>query len=121
MVWTFLRTLLLALASFGYLANGAQAHLHVSGSESMDLMMCSTGSARTISIEIPGEPIQETEDNCCGDCVPSVTTGPPDAPSFKSVLIFADPVPSNLPLAVSPRAPLWPGAPPQGPPYTLKA
>ena len=113
--------MLLALASLGYLANGAQAHLHVSNGESMDLMLCSTGSARTISIEIPGEPAQETEDTCCGDCVPSVATPWPDTPTFISVMIFADPVPSNLPLAITPRSPLWAGAPPQGPPETLKA
>ncbi len=121
MVWTVFRTLLLALASLGYLANGAQAHLHISNGETMDLMLCGTGSARTISIEIPGEPIHETEDTCCGDCMPSVATPPPEVPSFAAVLIFAEPVPVNLPLAVSPRSPLWPGAPPHGPPHTLKA
>ena len=119
--WSVFRTLLLALASFGYLANGAQAHLSVSQGETLDLMMCGTGSAKTIALEIPGDPIEETEDTCCGDCAPAqaITVRAPSlVPTFA---IFVVPVPTNLPHAVFPRSPLWPGAPPQGPPHTHKA
>ena len=39
MVWTVFRSVLLALASLGYLANGAQAHLHVYSLETLGLNM----------------------------------------------------------------------------------
>lgn len=61
--WHLFRVLLLALASLGYLANGAQAHIHTMAGETLDLMLCGagTGSARSISLEIPGNPAGSAE------------------------------------------------------------
>lgn len=116
-----LRTLLLAIASLGYLANGAQAHIAISQGEHLDLMLCSAGETRTITLDLPGDPAEETEDTCCGDCAPSVSIEV-DPPRFNAiVLAYADPVPTTPPAPVSPRSPLWPGAPPQGPPISHKA
>lgn len=114
--WLVFRTLLLLLASLGYLANGAQAHVHLSSGERLELMMCASGSNHTINLEIPGKPAQET-DTCCGDCMPSLAIEPLNRVTPPSALVFAQPVPNDLPPAVSPRSPLWPGAPPHGPPY----
>ena len=119
--WRLFRALLLAVASLGYLANGAQAHLHISQGETLDLMMCGTSANRTVSLEIPGHPIEETEDTCCGDCMPAFGILPPNKTAVSTALFFAQPVPAHLPDALSPRSPLWPGAPPQGPPFFLKA
>lgn len=111
----------MAIASLGYLANGAQAHLAISQGEHLDLMLCSTGQARTITLDLPGEPAEETEDTCCGDCAPamSIVVDPPCLNSI--ILSYSDPVPARPHDAISPRSPLWPGAPPQGPPNPHKA
>ena len=121
LAWRLFRTLLLALASFGYLAHGAQAHIHINSGESMDLMLCSTGATRTISVDIPGEPPQETSETACGSCVsaPAIITAA--TPFLFKQLIFSRPVPMPQPATISPRSPLWPGAPPHGPPSALKA
>ncbi len=111
-----LRMIVLAVAAFGYFANGAQAHLQISHSESLQLMLCGTATDKTVELVLPGEPAKETLDTCCGDCTPPVVLAPPRIASSIQVLQFAQPVPAQLPPAVSPRNPLWPGAPPHGPP-----
>ena len=91
------RKVLFAIASFGYLANGAQAHLNVSSGETLNLMLCGTGTAKSISIELPGDPIEETEDTCCGDCAPTSVVEVIAPRNFAVGLRFADPVPTDLP------------------------
>jgi len=118
--WSALRLVLFAIASLGYLANGAQAHVNISSGETLNLMLCGTGTAKSISFDLPGDPVEETEDTCCGDCAPSSVIQV-SAPRFVAVIAaFAEPMPMQLPDPVSPRSPLWPGAPPQGPPTAFK-
>jgi hypothetical protein len=117
----FLRTLLLAAASLGYLANGAQAHVRITPGESISLMICSTGTNRTLNLEIPGEPAEETKGTSCGDCAGPAALVPPGTKQIQPRLLYAQPLPAQLPDPISPRSPLWPGAPPQGPPTSLKA
>ena len=121
LLWSAFRIALLALASLGYLANGAQAHLHVSGGETLEVMLCGSGNSRALRIEVPSEPIEETEDTCCGDCVPAVAIFPPESITVSTVTNFSQLIPARMPLLVSPRSPLWPGAPPHGPPNFLEA
>lgn len=116
-----LRTLLLAVASLGYLANGAQAHVRITPGESISLMICSTGTNRTLDLEIPGEPAEETKGTSCGDCAGPAALVPPGTKQSQPRLLYAQPLPAQLPDPVSPRSPLWPGAPPHGPPTPLKA
>lgn len=111
-----LRMIVLAVAAFGYFANGAQAHLQISHGESLQLMLCGTATEKTVELVLPGEPAKETLDTCCGDCTPPAALAPLRRASSIQVLQFAQPVPAQLPPAVSPRTPLWPGAPPHGPP-----
>lgn len=115
-VWSIFRFLLLAIASFGYFANGAQAHVHITPGGTVSVMMCSTDHSRTLELELPSAPAEETEETCCGDC-----TWTSDArlasPSFSAVDVQYTIVPAALRFdPVSPRSPLWPGAPPHGPP-----
>lgn len=114
--FTILRMILLAVAAFGYFANGAQAHLQLSHGESLQLMLCGTATDKTVELVLPGDPAKETLDTCCGDCTPPVAVTPPQIVSPPQVSQFAQPVPAHLPPAVSPKSPLWPGAPPHGPP-----
>ena len=110
------RMLLLAWAILGYAANGAQAHVKLSGGESLSLMLCSTDSPRTIELSLPVEPAEKTTDTCCGDCTAPAAFLPPHMEAPSQALLFAPPVEHSLPVSISPRSPLWPGAPPQGPP-----
>lgn len=119
-LWSHLRTLLVAIACLGYLANGAQAHLSVSSGDTLDLMLCGTGSAKPVSLQLPGEPIEETEDTCCGDCAPNSVISVSSPHTVMTVVTYSVPTPTHPRTAVSPRSPLWPGAPPQGPPLTLQ-
>lgn len=114
-----LRTMLLALAAFGYLANGAQTHLHLSTGESLTLMLCGTGSAAAVEMHIPGAPPEETPETCCGDCAPPSAIVLARALPQMRIDLYTAPTPVSLINQVSPRSPLWPGAPPQGPPATL--
>lgn len=122
-VWGLCRTLLLVLASLGYLANGAQAHVHISAGETLDLAMCGagTGSTRSISMEIPGDPAEETDETACGSCVSAPGIIAFATPMAVPSLAFSRPAAMREPAKVSPRSPLWPGAPPHGPPAPLKA
>ncbi len=117
-----LLSLLIALAAYG--ANGAQAHLHMAGGETLEVVMCAPGSApgsRFATMQLSDDgPVEETE-TCCGDCTaPSlIPVDPPVRPvAPASPLLRARP--SVAPI-VYPRSPLWPGAPPQGPPSLCKA
>ena len=115
------RCLLLALASLGYFANGAQAHLKVQNGEVLELMLCSVHSSNSISVELPSEPIEETKETCCGDCTASVAIQVTAPVADLIPVTFSEPLPLYLPDPVSPRSPLWPGAPPNGPPLSHKA
>ena len=119
-IWSIFRVFFLMIASFGYFANSAQAHVHISPGGTISVLMCSTDHARTVEIDLPGQPAEETEDTCCGDCT---TTG--DV-RLASPVLFAISVHYTIaPFApksdpISPRSPLWPGAPPHGPPTARK-
>lgn len=109
--------LLLLLASIGLIANNAQAHFDVSSGKIVQVMMCGAGTKQTIKIEVPGEPVEET-DTFCSDCISNnVAIEPPTQGQFRIAIYVLQPEPSGLPIAVYPNSPLWPGAPPHGPPY----
>ncbi|MEM7328891.1 MAG: hypothetical protein AAF437_09145 [Pseudomonadota bacterium] len=115
-----IRTLVLVIAAIAYLANGAQAHMKIAPGETLEMMLCSSGETRTVSLNLPGAPAEETTETCCGDCT-SMSGLSLAAPSA-SLVAMSHPVlhHSDLPDPVSPRSPLWPGAPPQGPPFVHK-
>ncbi|MEO1188649.1 MAG: hypothetical protein AAFW60_06220 [Pseudomonadota bacterium] len=116
-----LRVLFLVMAATAYLANGAQAHLKISQGETLELMLCSTGAERAVKMHLPGEPAQETEDTCCGDCAPSPAILYASLRTADIALRHVIVTLHSMPTRVHPRSPLWPGAPPNGPPHILKA
>lgn len=120
-LWSHLRSFLLILACLGYLANGAQAHVHVPGAQTLSLKMCSTDTLTAVEIDIPGGPIEATEDTCCGACTLAVALISPEPLQRDGMRIYPQPIPFGLPNLVSPRSPLWAGAPPHGPPSRHKA
>ncbi|MEM1087883.1 MAG: hypothetical protein AAGH90_09140 [Pseudomonadota bacterium] len=113
-----LQRLLAILAVAAYAANGAQPHLVVSEGETIALPVCSVGHVTTKTITIGGGGLEETSETCCGDCTtpalaPSGLKSALRAPLVRTVRLTAKAVDQ-----ISPRSPLWPGAPPQGPPLS---
>ncbi|MEM7640008.1 MAG: hypothetical protein AAF269_13215 [Pseudomonadota bacterium] len=118
---SMIRFLILAFASLAYLANGAQAHLKISHGDTIELMLCSTGAERAVQLHLPGEPAEETEDTCCGDCAPTPAILFAPLPVIDVTLRHAIAATGPALVFVFPRSPLWPGAPPNGPPVSDKA
>ena len=114
-----MRWLLASIALFAYAANGAQAHVMIHSGETVTVAMCGV-SGKTITLEIEGDAPEEMVDTCCGDC-----TYPPalmrDAPRLPPKILPRFVAFSAIAIdQVSPKSPLWPGAPPQGPPVFHK-
>ncbi|MEM8616091.1 MAG: hypothetical protein AAGF20_04060 [Pseudomonadota bacterium] len=110
------RLISMFLALFAYAANGAQPHLHFTPGETLTLAMCSLHGPGEVTVTVGEGPAQETADTCCGDCTVVAGTVPPKV--SLPIRIALKPIQGSMPVpaAVSPRSPLWPGAPPQGPP-----
>jgi hypothetical protein len=112
---TLLQYLFAVIAVSGYIANGAQTHLMQKAGETLSLPMCSGSAPRIIQIGGDAAPV-ETPNTCCGDCVLALAlpTNNPHllAPSSYYAVQAARPPHTSI----HPRSPLWPGAPPQGPP-----
>ncbi|MEO0466752.1 MAG: hypothetical protein AAF216_09430, partial [Pseudomonadota bacterium] len=96
--------------------NGAQAHISVGHGETLDVMMCSLHGERTVTMELPGEPPKDTPETCCGDS--TVPAALPADPPVRLLVPMGAAWSTALPRApvIHPGSPLWPGAPPQGPP-----
>jgi hypothetical protein len=115
-MWQRLAHLVSLLSLFAYLANGAQAHMRVTPSETITIPVCGDGPSRTIAITIGGETEDTSGRTCCGDCLMPVINQT-DAPALPVRTALTLPVAFiPAPYHVHPRSPLWPGAPPQGPP-----
>lgn len=120
MLWGHARHLILWLGIIGFLANSSQAGVRIDQDEILVLKMCGSGN-KTIQLELPKTPPESNEIHDCEACSPSIIEA-----YFVYVLngiAWLKPkTEQGLTSApVSPRSPLWPGAPPQGPPIPHKA
>ncbi|MEM9739879.1 MAG: hypothetical protein AAF829_08415 [Pseudomonadota bacterium] len=121
-VINIVRLFSLFLAFLAYAANGAQAHIGMAHGETVSVLMCGMGSGDTYHTFTLGDdtPVESSE-NCCGDCMAAVAL-PADPPARElAPARFARTLPSPATLTIHPRSPLWPGAPPHGPPSSRKA
>ncbi|MEQ3744785.1 MAG: hypothetical protein ABNH53_00940 [Henriciella sp.] len=113
-----IRWLFACLALFAYAANGAQAHVMIHSGETLSLNMCGV-TGQTVQLKIEGSAPEELTETCCGDCTM------PAALSASGRVLLRGPMAQYVSFAakardeVSPRSPLWPGAPPQGPPLSI--
>ncbi|RIJ24311.1 hypothetical protein D1224_08735 [Henriciella barbarensis] len=105
------------LGLFAYLANGAQAHLRIVPGETISIPICGDGLSRSIKIEVGGSHEDTSDRTCCGDCI--VPLALPVTAPLLPLRTVASRVRPTQPVrrAGYPRSPLWPGAPPQGPPH----
>lgn len=116
----FMRQFVLILAVAAYTANGAQAHLSVDHGETISILVCSERGDRMVDIAVGGGGVEEDTGSCCGDCVAGLAPGSAAPVRTGGMITWAAmAVPSPAP--IYPGSPLWPGAPPQGPPATRKA
>lgn len=120
-VQTSLRWFLAVLAVFAYAANTAQPHVRLDPGHTISATLCGLGGDRALDITIGGGPAEELVDTCCGDCTAPVGVAPGEP--FALELVSLSPVRtiSSQTYTVLRRTPLWPGAPPQGPPASHKA
>lgn len=116
---TFLRLFALWFAVLAYAGNGAQAHVVESADGTLLIPICSTDGTRMVEVSLGDEPPVETSDTKCGNCL--VFAAPvPDPIRLTNLTVWAKPRLAHMAYeAVSPRSPLWPGAPPVGPPLSL--
>ncbi|MEM7494360.1 MAG: hypothetical protein AAF296_13350 [Pseudomonadota bacterium] len=115
----FLQRLLATLAVTAYAANGAQAHLVVSEGDTITLHMCTSLGTQTETITLGGGGLEETSETCCGDCTAPIAIKPQIQRTLGPVAVPVIVLAARGVDQISPRSPLWPGAPPQGPPYSL--
>lgn len=112
---------LLFISLMSVISNGAQAHLGMSAPGKIAMPICGMGDGAVIVLSLGQEaPINAEHESCCGDCV-AFAAITQDAPS--SVGLFAGrarPQPRQPILSFKPSAPIWPGAPPHGPPALSK-
>ncbi|MEM7661354.1 MAG: hypothetical protein AAF292_03825 [Pseudomonadota bacterium] len=106
-------------ALLGYLGHGAQAHIAFSEGETVSVLICGQGGHRTVEMTLGNtEPPEDTKPHCCDDC-----THASDAmPTGSKNLGGAKYLPIGVLLQrqgepIHPGGPLWPGAPPNGPPF----
>lgn len=119
---SYLRTFALLLAAFGLFANGAQAHVQVRSPDSIEVLMCGNGLGHVVHIGVGDpHPVDTGAETCCGECLLTAVAPPPE-PVLPVRRVASQLTVSEAPTAVvSPRSPLWPGAPPLGPPASFKA
>ncbi|MEM7568876.1 MAG: hypothetical protein AAF337_03690 [Pseudomonadota bacterium] len=113
-------TLTLLIALLAMMLNGAQAHLGFAAEDGDVIQICNAHGAQSITLVL-GDPVPASSkaESCCGDCV-SVAAVVPSVPSMGTLKEAHQ----SWRLAIAthqiyPRSPLWPGAPPQGPPAIL--
>ncbi|MEM1106877.1 MAG: DUF2946 family protein [Pseudomonadota bacterium] len=117
------RLLALLLALFAYAVNGAQARVAVTPGETLSVPICSLhGDITYMTIDVggggpPGEPTHTHCEACTiAAAVPSAPPARLTAPAGHTIGLGSPAAPQ-----VHPSSPLWPGAPPQGPPTARKA
>ena len=110
--------LLALLGLFAYLANGAQAHLRIVPGETISIPICGDGLSRSVEVDVGGHHEDTSDRTCCGDCLVPLAL-PVAAPALPLRAITTSVRPSQPARSAGhPRTPLWPGAPPQGPPQS---
>ena len=118
--WGPARHLLIFLGIVCILANSSHTSVRVDPGEVLIVEMCG-GGQRTIELNLPKTPPETTADHHCDACLSPVLL--PRVGRVLSLITLAKPT-RRLGFIVSvasPRTPLWPGAPPIGPPSPLTA
>ncbi|MEO0982304.1 MAG: hypothetical protein AAFX03_06595 [Pseudomonadota bacterium] len=117
MAW--LRALTFVLATVSLLASGARAHVSIEAGETLQLKLCGDGAGGSVTLDLGGGPAAPAPHAAC-DCGLTAAATPPEAPTVptRTLVRYVAYAPSEPPLA-RPGDPLWPGAPPQGPPVHL--
>lgn len=109
------------LAVAAYAANTAQAHVRLDPAHTISAPLCGLGGDRTLDITLGGGPAEESVDTCCGDCTAPVGIAPNDPVALELLSRLSIQTDTSEIYTVLRRSPLWPGAPPQGPPVFHKA
>jgi len=85
--------------------------------ETLSLQMCGV-SGKSVELQIKGSAPEELEEECCGECAMPALLEAGEPVSLRPVIALYVTLAAKAQNQISPRSPLWPGAPPQGPPHT---
>lgn len=111
-----LRTVILLIAALAYAMNGAHAGVKKSSDGTLLLPICSVDGTHFISVDIEDKGPAEISDHKCGACLVAAAIVPATCQLPKPIAVF-DGQPFAWPVRSRPeQAPIWPGAPPTGPP-----
>ena len=111
----FYRLVCLLLAWSAFAANGAKAHVQWAGDETVAIPYCTPHGTEVLELSI-GTEAPEATNTCCGDCTAPAALAPAEFRLIKALSVAPDRrSPRPIPVQTY-RTPLWPGAPPQGPP-----
>lgn len=112
----YLRGFILIVAVAAYAVNGMKAHISFSEDGTILIPVCTVQGTTYLTVNLGGDdPVEET-DTSCGLCMvgQGVET---DTPYFTPPIVLREFVSAALPsLSLPHRSPIWPGAPPIGPP-----
>ncbi|MEM6626919.1 MAG: DUF2946 family protein [Pseudomonadota bacterium] len=113
-----LRLWILILAVVAYAANGGHSHLAYADGETVSVLMCGAHGDHMVQMRLGDTVPQDTSsETCCGDCTHAATDAALSPIASITPLIWTmTALGARLRDDLSPRSPLWPGAPPQGPP-----
>lgn len=118
MIWMFaqFKRLALTLAALSYLVGGAQAGLAASADGEVLVPICTIDGTRYLSVSIGDDAPSETSDMTC-PCGLVMTAVTPDEPFNPSVFLPSAPRLGEAETTITLiHSPIWPGAPPIGPP-----
>ena len=111
-----IRLVALWFAVLALIGQGAQAKLVQDESGTLTLPICSIDGTRFVTVELGGDDPEPTSELSCDHIV--MSAGPvPEAPNLFSELVLQPEMHSPTLVADDiKRSPIWPGAPPIGPP-----
>ncbi len=111
-----IRLVALWMAVLALFAQGAQAKLVQSESGTLTLPICTIDGTRFVTVDLDNEKPDQTAHITCDHCV--IALGPlPETPHVCARFALSlDTQAPQITTGESKRSPIWPGAPPIGPP-----
>jgi len=112
------RMFALMVAVLAYAVNGAQARIVASADGELVVPICSVDGTRYLTIDLGDDAPVESNQVHCGGCL-ILHPITPDVPALPRAAIQINIARKRLFVRSVPvRAPIWPGAPPIGPPLS---
>ncbi len=107
---------MLLIAAFAFVLNGARAGVQQDDTGSLVIPICSVDGTRYVRVDIDDDAPAETPEAHCGSCLLVAAIVPEACRLAKPLGVFEAAAFALPKQALPDRSPIWPGAPPTGPP-----